>query len=144
MDWFEAERRLASVRLSLTAKRRLRSSSSQGTRNQSNDVSSRSSRTPWMLTGKKDPITNEHIGYRTRIVHLGNRLDQLLPEASDRVALFEELDGVSDLLNEIGRKKRLPYTLHVSADDRLLALFQPTISHAAVVTSVGVRSAPQR
>jgi len=33
------------------------------------------------LTGKKDPITGEFTGYRTRIMHLGDRLDRLVPSA---------------------------------------------------------------
>jgi hypothetical protein len=45
------------------------------------------------LTGKKDPSTQQIIGYRTRIIHIGDRLDQVVPRASDRLALFEEPDG---------------------------------------------------
>jgi hypothetical protein len=45
------------------------------------------------LTGKKDPQTGDEIGYRTRIVHIGDRLDTLLPSFDDRQKLFLELDG---------------------------------------------------
>jgi hypothetical protein len=45
------------------------------------------------LTGRRDPATKEYIGYRTRIVHIGDRLADILPETEDRKRLFEELDG---------------------------------------------------
>jgi hypothetical protein len=45
------------------------------------------------LTGKKDSVTGGEIGYRTRIVHIGDRLDTLLPNFDDRQKLFLELDG---------------------------------------------------
>jgi hypothetical protein len=45
------------------------------------------------LTGNKDPNTGRETGYRTRIVHLGDRLDKILPSPAARRALFEELDG---------------------------------------------------
>ena len=45
------------------------------------------------LTGKTDPITSEVTGYRTKIVHLGHRLDRLVPNPDDRVVLFRELDS---------------------------------------------------
>lgn len=43
------------------------------------------------LTGKKD-AAGTTIGYRTRIVHNGERLEQILPQRTDRRALFLELD----------------------------------------------------
>lgn len=45
------------------------------------------------LTGKKDDATGHHIGYRTRIVHMGNRIEDILPDLPDRKNLFVELDG---------------------------------------------------
>ncbi|WP_139834959.1 hypothetical protein [Pseudomonas sp. B35(2017)] len=45
------------------------------------------------LTGKKDEITGEEIGFRTRIVHIGARLEQLVKTRSERQELFAELDG---------------------------------------------------
>jgi hypothetical protein len=45
------------------------------------------------LTGKTDPVTGAQLGYRTRIVHIGDRLDRLVPPSEDRRKLFEELDG---------------------------------------------------
>lgn len=45
------------------------------------------------LTGKKDPNSKRVVGYRTRVVHLGERLDQIVPGLGERRKLFEELDG---------------------------------------------------
>jgi hypothetical protein len=45
------------------------------------------------LTGKKDPSTQQIIGYRTRIIHIGDRLDLIVRSPDDRRKLFEELDG---------------------------------------------------
>lgn len=43
------------------------------------------------LSGKKDPATGEYTGYRTRIVHMGRRLENMLP-AGPRNDLLHELD----------------------------------------------------
>jgi hypothetical protein len=43
------------------------------------------------LTGKKDANKNE-IGLRTRMVHIGARLEDLIPFDIDRTELFKELD----------------------------------------------------
>lgn len=45
------------------------------------------------LTGKKDEATGEEIGFRTRIVHMGARLEQLVKTRGERQELFAELDG---------------------------------------------------
>jgi hypothetical protein len=44
------------------------------------------------LSGKKDDATGEWIGYRTRIVHMGVRLESILA-AGPRNQLLKELDG---------------------------------------------------
>jgi hypothetical protein len=44
------------------------------------------------LTGKKDPTNQRIIGYRTRIIHIGEKLDKIIPDADNRRKLFEELD----------------------------------------------------
>lgn len=44
------------------------------------------------LSGKRDPVSGDHVGYRTRIVHMGQRLEDILPTAS-RNDLLKELDG---------------------------------------------------
>jgi hypothetical protein len=43
------------------------------------------------LSGKQDPNTREYTGYRTRIVHMGQRLEDILP-AGPRNELLQELD----------------------------------------------------
>lgn len=45
------------------------------------------------LTSKTDQTTKEQIGLRTRIVHIGSRLEQLVKDRRDRERLFGELDG---------------------------------------------------
>ncbi len=45
------------------------------------------------LTGKKDENTGRIIGYRTRLVHMGDRLEDIVPDASKRLELIVELDG---------------------------------------------------
>jgi hypothetical protein len=45
------------------------------------------------MVGKRDPTTQQFIGYRTRIIHIGEKLDAVVPRYTDRLALFEELDG---------------------------------------------------
>src|SRR6266851_3567290 len=44
------------------------------------------------LSGEKDDATGEYVGYRTRIVHMGLRLESILP-AGPRSQLLKELDG---------------------------------------------------
>jgi hypothetical protein len=44
------------------------------------------------LSGKRDPTTKEYTGYRTRIVHMGERLENML-SAGPRNELLKELDG---------------------------------------------------
>jgi hypothetical protein len=45
------------------------------------------------LTHKEDPTSKAELGYRTRIVHMGDRLEAVIPDSESRRALFEELDG---------------------------------------------------
>jgi|694.fasta_scaffold131356_2 hypothetical protein len=45
------------------------------------------------LTGKKDPQSNQVIGYRTRVVHMGNRIEDVVPNDQDQKRLFVELDS---------------------------------------------------
>ncbi|MCQ0166078.1 hypothetical protein DN388_03835 [Pseudomonas sp. S12(2018)] len=46
-----------------------------------------------ILTSKTDKVTREQLGLRTRIVHIGARLEQLVKSRSERQELFAELDG---------------------------------------------------
>lgn len=45
------------------------------------------------IGGKKDKAANVHTGYRTRVVHIGERIEQILPDMKERKAFFRELDG---------------------------------------------------
>jgi hypothetical protein len=45
------------------------------------------------LTGKKNEITGQILGYRTRVIHMGQRVEDLLPDKEDRRALFTELEN---------------------------------------------------
>ena len=45
------------------------------------------------LTGKRDDETNEILGYRTRIVHMGDTIEDIIPEYHQRNDLFIELDN---------------------------------------------------
>jgi hypothetical protein len=44
------------------------------------------------LTSKTDDETGEQIGYRTQIMHIGGRLENIVPEFQKRRDLFRELD----------------------------------------------------
>lgn len=43
------------------------------------------------LTGKRE--NNRHIGFRTRVVHIGDRIETIIPNPNARKQLFLELDG---------------------------------------------------
>ena len=43
------------------------------------------------LTGKKDSATNKVIGYRTRVIHMGENIESIVPDKNDRKLLFVEL-----------------------------------------------------
>ena len=45
------------------------------------------------LTAKKEEVTGHIIGYRTRLVHMGQRIEDIVPDAQHRKELFYELDG---------------------------------------------------
>jgi hypothetical protein len=45
------------------------------------------------LTGKKDADTGQIIGYRTKVVHMGERIETLVPDPRARSELFLELDA---------------------------------------------------
>lgn len=44
------------------------------------------------ITGKKDS-SGRHVGYRTRIVHIGERIEEIVPDHTSRRDLFREVDG---------------------------------------------------
>lgn len=43
------------------------------------------------LTSKEDPLTKKKIGYRTRVVHIGERIEDILPSQKQVRELFTEL-----------------------------------------------------
>lgn len=45
------------------------------------------------LTGKKDNFNSKVIGYRTRIVHMGENIESIIPSNEERKDLFLELQG---------------------------------------------------
>ena len=45
------------------------------------------------LTGKKEEGTERIIGYRTCLVHMGQRIEDVVPDLNQRRLLFTELDG---------------------------------------------------
>lgn len=56
------------------------------------------------LTGQKDEITGEFIGLRTKIIHLGYRLEDIITDQKEIAKLFRELNGyigkvLSDMIN---------------------------------------------
>ena len=57
------------------------------------------------LTGKRDNETKEILGYRTKIVHMGSTIEDILPTYQDRNSLFIELDIyirniIDDMINK--------------------------------------------
>jgi len=45
------------------------------------------------LTSDKDPVTGDQKGIRTRIVHMGHRLESIVPDPAERQSLFRDLQG---------------------------------------------------
>jgi hypothetical protein len=45
------------------------------------------------LTANKDPVSKIESGLRTRVIHIGDRIESLIPNPKDRRKLFVELDG---------------------------------------------------
>lgn len=54
------------------------------------------------LTGEKDSKTGRMLGYRTRIVHMGERIEDILPDDKDRKNLFMEVGGyIKSVINHM-------------------------------------------
>lgn len=72
------------------------------------------------LTGKKDPITQKVVGYRTRIIHIGERLDKLIPNPAERRKLFEELDGyIRPILDHMINHSELTFDAYLAVRDKM-------------------------
>ncbi len=72
------------------------------------------------LTGKKDPATGQEVGYRTRIVHIGDRLDNLLSGPDERRRLFEELDSyIRPIIDHMLSHSHMAFDEYLRVRDRL-------------------------
>jgi hypothetical protein len=72
------------------------------------------------LTGKKDPRTQQIIGYRSRIVHIGERLDKIIPNPRDRRRLFEELDTyIRPIIDHMITHSHLNFEQYLEIRDKL-------------------------
>ncbi len=72
------------------------------------------------LTGRKDPETNGHIGYRTRIVHIGDRLRDLVPDAGGRRELFKELDSyIRPVIDHMIKHSAFDWNEYLDIRDRM-------------------------
>jgi hypothetical protein len=72
------------------------------------------------LTGKKDEITKRFIGYRTRIVHLGERLEEIIPNEEQRRELFSELQGyIKVVIDHMIKHSELTWAQYLSIRENL-------------------------
>ena len=72
------------------------------------------------LTHKEDPNSKMEVGFRTRIVHLGDRLENLVPESDDRQRLFEELDGyIRPIIDHMISHSSLDFEAYLKIRDQL-------------------------
>jgi len=73
-----------------------------------------------VLTGQKDESTRETIGLRTKIVHMGCTLDELLPGFEERQRLFGELDRyIRAAMDHMKTYSDLPWEKYKQIRDRL-------------------------
>ncbi len=62
------------------------------------------------LSSLEDPVSKKQTGYRTRIVHMGDRLDALIPHPDERRRLFEELDHyIRSIINHMVKHSNLSF-----------------------------------
>lgn len=72
------------------------------------------------LTGKKDTKSGQVLGYRTRIVHFGERLDQILPSPLERRKLFEELDSyIRAMIDHMMSRSSLAYEAYLKTREEI-------------------------
>ena len=72
------------------------------------------------LTGKKDPANQRIIGYRTRIIHIGEKLDTIIPDPDNRRRLFEELDGyIRPIINHMIAHSQLDFAEYLELRDKM-------------------------
>jgi hypothetical protein len=71
------------------------------------------------LTGKKDE-DKKHVGFRTRIVHIGARIEDIVPKEKERKELFKELDGyIRAVINHMIKYSDLSFDEYVKERDKL-------------------------
>jgi hypothetical protein len=72
------------------------------------------------LTGKKDPTTQLFIGYHTRIIHIGERLDTIIPNPDNRRNVFEELDGhIRSIIDHMIAHSQLDFAEYLELRDKM-------------------------
>lgn len=72
------------------------------------------------LTGEKDKNTNRFTGYRTRIVHMGERLEDIIPDDEQRDKLFVELEGyIKAVLDHMIKNSNMAWTLYLSIREKM-------------------------
>jgi hypothetical protein len=72
------------------------------------------------LTGKTGPVTGAVTGYRTQVMHLGHRLDRLIPTFERRAELFRELDSyIRAVLDHMITHSRLSYHDYLQIRDQM-------------------------
>ncbi len=72
------------------------------------------------LTGKTDPNSQRPVGYRTRVVHMGERLDQIVPNPTERRQLFEELDRyIRAMIDHMIRHSGMTYEWYLKVREEM-------------------------
>ena len=72
------------------------------------------------LTGKKDPTSSKIIGYRTRIVHIGEKIEDIVETDDDLKLLFLELHSyVKAMLDHMISYSHLDLSEYRKERDRL-------------------------
>lgn len=71
-------------------------------------------------SGKKDPDTNEQIGLRTNIVHIGARLEELVHSRIERKEIFDDLDlCIRTVIRHMIRNSELNYDEYLKIRENL-------------------------
>lgn len=66
------------------------------------------------LTSKKDPDTKRHLGYRTRIVHIGETVEEIVSNSGERRRLFEELERyIKSVIDHMIQHSALAWTEYI-------------------------------
>jgi hypothetical protein len=72
------------------------------------------------LTGKKDESSSKILGYRTRVVHLGEKLEEILPDERELSKLFLELQKyIGTVLSEMIMKSEISWDNFLAYRDLL-------------------------